>query len=405
MTTHVIQSDAEAIQVAHEIARSLAPGASARDRARKIPLAELDELSASGLLAVTVPREYGGADVSFETVTTVFQILSAADPAIGQLPQNHFLFLDAIRQDGTPFQQKFFFAEVLAGARFGNAQAERGSSSALDLRTRLLRAPDGSYRLNGTKHYCTGAITSHWIPVAALDDEERLVLAYVPKNAPGVQVLPDWNAMGQRITYSGTTILTDVAVPAEHVVEHWRVFDRPSLFHTYGQVLHAAIDVGIAQNALEDAAATVRSRKRARLGAPVERPTEDPHVILRFGQLSTKLHAAEELLLRAARLLDRAAPAVDARNAAEAAAGVSEAKAFSEDVAIEITNDLFALVGSSATDEDLNLHRHWRNARTHTVHDANQWRYHAAGNWFLNGVPPGKPVRKLAGNENDQPNA
>ena len=119
-------------------------------------------------------------------------------------------------------------------------------------------------------------------------------------------------------------------------------------------------------------------------------------MITRFGQLATRFHASEELLSRAAQLLDEAAPNVTAQNAAEAAVAVSEAKAYSEDVAIEITSDLFSLVGSAATDDALNLHRHWRNARTHTVHDANQWRYHSAGNYFLNGLAPGKPVRRAA---------
>ena len=396
MHAHIITSDEEAIRVAREMAALIAPGASGRDRERRLPTAELDRISASGLLGITVPAALGGADVSFETVTRVFQILSAGDSAVGQLPQNHFVFADALRQDGTPEQQVFFFDEILAGARLGNAQAERGSASALDLRTRLKRHPDGLYRLDGTKHYCTGAILAHWIPVAALDDEERLVLAYVRRDAPGVEVLPDWNAMGQRVTFSGTTIFHDVRVPAANVVEHWRLFERPSVFHPYGQLLHAAIDVGIAQNALEDTATLLRARKRPRLGAAVARAQDDPHVILRFGQLTTKFHAAEALLLRAARALDAAVPNTTEGNAAEAAAAVSEAKAYIEDVAMEITNDLFSLVGTSAADEDLNLHRHWRNARTHTIHDANQWRYHSAGNYFLHGVVPGKPVRRLA---------
>ena len=402
---HVIASDAEAICIAHTVAATLAPGASARDRAREIPRAELDALSASGLLAITIPRSFGGAGVTNETIATVFQILAAADPAIAQLPQSHFVFLNAIRHDGTPDQKAFFFREILAGARLGNAQAERGSASALDLKTRLLRTLDGDYRLNGTKHYCTGAITAHWIPVAAIDDAGRLVLAYVPRDADGVEVLADWNALGQRVTFSGTSTFKDVAVPAEHVVPHWKIFDRPTLFHSFAQLLHTAIDVGIAQAALDDTAAAIRSRKRPRLGAPssVAHPNEDPLVIHRFGQLNAKFHAAEGLLLRAARLLDAATPSVNAQNAVVASVAVSEAKAFVEDVVIEITNDLFALVGTSAADESLNLDRHWRNARVHTVHDANQWRYHAAGNYALNGVPPEKPLRRLVETTPDDP--
>lgn len=395
-SARVISSDDEALGVARDIAQQLAPGASERDRKGQVPERELDLVSSSGLLAITVPRSHGGADVSHETVGRVFQILSAADPAIGQLPQNHFVFLDAIRQDGTPKQKEFFFAEVLAGARFGNAQAERGSSSALDLKTRLTRDTNGDYKLNGTKYYCTGALLAHWIPVAALDENDRLVLAYVRRNAAGVEVRADWNAMGQRITFSGTTVLNDVTVPPDHIVEHWRLFGRPSLFHTYASFLHAAIDVGIAQNALDDTATLLRGRKRPRLGADVQQPLDDPHIIMRFGQLATRFHAAEELLARAGQSLDAAAPDVTPQNAAEASVLMSEAKAFAEDVTLEIASELFALVGSGAIAADLNLDRHWRNARTHTIHDANQWRYHSAGNYFLNGVVPGKPVRRSA---------
>lgn len=393
---HVIRSDAEAIEAAHRLAPRIAEGASARDRERTVPTEPLDWLSEAGLFGITVPREYGGAGVSYATLTEVFRILSAADGALGQLPQNHFVFVDAIRQDGTDEQKAFFFAEFLAGARLGNAQAERGGSSALDLKTRVLPASDG-LRLNGTKYYATGALTAHWIPVAALDEHERLVLVYVRRDAPGVTVEADWNAMGQRTTYSGTVRLEDVAVDPSQVIAHWRLFGRQSLFHTQASLLHAAIDVGIAENALTDGVALIRARQRPRLGAPVTQPQEDPLLLHRLGQLATRLHAAEALLQRAAHRLDAAEPAITPENAALAAVAVAEAKAFAEDVSVEISSEIFALVGSAATDEGLNLNRHWRNARTHTVHDANQWRYLAAGNYLLNGVAPGKPGRNLAG--------
>lgn len=402
--SRIIRSDTDALVVARDVARQLAPEAAQRDRERRKPSAELDLLSAQGLLALTVPRDHGGADVSAETLAQVFQILAAADPAVAQLPQSHFVFVNAIREDGTEEQKKFFFSEVLAGARLGNAQAERGSASALDLKTRL-RRDSGSrdtFRLDGTKHYTTGALFAHWLPVAAIDDDQRLVLAYVPRDAAGVQLLDDWNALGQRATYSGTAHFRSVVVPSAHVVAHWRLFERPSTFHPFAQLLHAAIDVGIAQNALDDTARSLRARKRPRLGAPAGVPTEDPLLLHRLGQLYTKFHAAEALLLRAARAIDTAAPRPDADAAAFAAVLVGEAKAFAEEVSVEIASELFALLGTSATDESLNLDRHWRNARVHTVHDANQWRYHAAGNWFLNGVAPGKPVRRLAADpEND----
>lgn len=392
-----IRTDAQAIQIAREIGRQLLPGASERDRERRLPEAEMDLLSASGLLGITVPRRYGGAAVSIETLTRVFTILSAADAAIGQLPQNHFLFVEAIKEDGSPEQKTFFFREILAGKRLGNAQAERGSSSALNLRTRLTAEPGGGYRLNGTKYYCTGAILAHWIPVSAIDDEGRSVLAYVPRAAAGVDVQADWSAMGQRTTYSGTSIFTDVAVSADWVIPHWRLFERDNLFHPLGALLHAAIDIGIAQNALDDGLELVRERGRPRLGAAVAKATEDPHILAAFGRMAARVHAAEQLLLWAARGIDEAGPAPEAERVAAAAVRVAEAKAFAEDVAIEVASGIFAQIGSSAADEALNLDRHWRNARTHTIHDANAWRYHVAGDYHLNGIHPGKPLRRLAG--------
>jgi SfnB family sulfur acquisition oxidoreductase len=397
---HVIASDSEAVAAAREVAALLAPEASARDRERRKSHAELDLLSARGLLAITVPREYGGADVSAETLAQVFQILASADPAVTQLPQSHFVFINALREDGTPEQKKFFFGKILAGARLGNAQAERGSTSALDLKTRLRASPNqtfvASFTLDGTKHYTTGALFAHWLPVAAIDDNQRLVLAYVPRDAAGVEVLDDWNALGQRATYSGTAHFRSVAVPALHVLDHWKLFERPSTFHPFAQLLHAAIDVGIAQNALDDTVSSARARKRPRLGAPVPRATEDPLLLHRLGQLYTKFHAAEALLLRAARTLDLAGFRPTEAAAANVAVLVGEAKAYAEDVSVELSSELFALLGTSASDESLNLDRHWRNARVHTIHDANQWRYHASGNWFLNGVAPSKPVRRIA---------
>jgi SfnB family sulfur acquisition oxidoreductase len=392
---HVIRSDGEAIEIAHEVASRLAAGAVARDQERRLPTAELDELSVSGLLAITVPRAQGGAEVAIETVIEVFRIISTADPAIGQLPQNHFVFAEAIRQDGSEEQRDYFFTQILSGARLGNAQAERNTGSALDLRTRLLPRPDGTFRLDGTKYYCTGALLAQWIPVAAIDALGRGVLAYVRRDALGVDVLSDWNPMGQRVTFSGTAHFKDVTVPPLQVIPHWRIFERPNTFHSFGTLLHAAIDAGIARSALQDAAFLIGARKRPRLGAPVATSLEDPLLLARFGELTTSLHALEAYLAAAARLHDEANRDLSEHTAAEAAAAASGVKAFAEDVTIEISSEIFALIGSASTDEGLDLHRHWRNARTHTVHDANQWRYHGLGLYALTGRPIGKPLRRL----------
>lgn len=137
MTAHVIADDAEALAVAASLAAEFRAGASARDAERRLPREELDRLSTSGLLAVTVPAEHGGADVSASTLAEVFRLLASADASISQIPQSHFAYVNVILRQGTDEQRKFFFAELLAGRRFGNAQSEAGTKHVQDIRTRL----------------------------------------------------------------------------------------------------------------------------------------------------------------------------------------------------------------------------------------------------------------------------
>jgi alkylation response protein AidB-like acyl-CoA dehydrogenase len=161
-----ITDDAGAIDAAHRLAAIFAAGASERDRARRLPWEELERWSESGLGGITVPRAYGGADVSYATLAEVFTDLCAADPALGQIPQNHFGLLGVLREVCSEAQKQRYYAEVLAGKRLGNAGPERKSDAApavLQGATRLTRTA-GGLRLNGHRFYFTGALFAHHVP-------------------------------------------------------------------------------------------------------------------------------------------------------------------------------------------------------------------------------------------------
>jgi alkylation response protein AidB-like acyl-CoA dehydrogenase len=78
----------------------------------------------------------------------------------------------------------------------------------------------------------------------------------------------------------------------------------------------------------------------------------------------------------------------DAAAAARGSLSVAAAKAFGSEVAVEAGSQLFALAGTNATDERWDLHRHWRNARTHSVHDPVDWKYHHLGAYEIGDVLP-----------------
>jgi SfnB family sulfur acquisition oxidoreductase len=388
----VLFSATEALAVARSYAESIASGVIGRDRAGEVPYAELAALDASGLLGVTVPSAHFGPDLSPVVLAEVIRTIAAVDPAIAQIPQAHFLFVDVLAVYGSAAQQERLFADVLAGARLGNGLAERGGQHAQDLRTRLRSGP-GGLRLHGRKYYCTGAISARWIGVSALDDADRLVLAFVERDAPGVQIGEDWDVMGQRATVSGSAVFDQVPVDPGLVIPYGTAFEVPQQLGARAQLVHAAIQVGIAGGALRDAGEFVRTRARPFFEATragwAEVASADPHTIHRFGRLATQVRAAEALLAAAAATLEEVGRVPrDAEAAARGSIAVAEAKAFASDVAVEVASDLFALAGASAADERLDLSRHWRNARTHASHDPVDWKYHHVGNFRLNHVLP-----------------
>ncbi|KGD48933.1 SfnB family sulfur acquisition oxidoreductase [Burkholderia pseudomallei] len=388
---HLIASDAEAIDAARALAARLAEGAAERDRERRLPYEEIDWFSQSGLWAITVPKAYGGAGVSHVTLTEVVKIVAAADPSLGQLPQNHFGLVDVIALTGTDEQKRLFFDEILKGKRFGNGFSEKGTKNVLDLKTKVIRDGDG-YRVDGTKFYSTGALFAHYVPVLGIDDARRGWLAYVPKGTPGLAVIDDWSGFGQRTTASGTVRLDNVRVPASHVFAAHRVSDQPTLNGPLSQILQAAIDAGIAHAALDDTLRFVRERSRPWIDSGVERAADDPLTIRETGRLVIRLHAADALLERAARTLDALAAQSELSedDVARASVAVGEAKVLTTEIALLASEKLFELAGTQATLAEHGLDRHWRNARTHTLHDPVRWKYHLVGNYYLNGVAPAR---------------
>jgi SfnB family sulfur acquisition oxidoreductase len=383
-----LASEEDALATARALARRFAEKAAIRDQERLLPYHELDALSQSGLLAITVPPEYGGIDVSNSVLAEVTAILSQADGSIGQIPQNHFYILEALRVDGTEEQKRFFFGRALAGDRFGNALSERGTKTVGHYNTRLTHDGIG-YRLNGRKFYSTGVIFADWVTVFALDEDDRLTMSFVQRGTDGIEIIDDWDGFGQRTTGSGTTVLDNVYVQADAVVLHHKGFERPTTIGSVGQIIHAGIDLGIARAAFAETIDFVKTRSRPWTNSGVDKASDDPLTIAKVGELAIRIEAATALVERAGLKVDIAQIDTTQENVIAATLAVAAAKVLTSEIAIEAANTLFELAGTASTGTGLNLDRHWRNARTHTLHDPVRWKYHVVGNYHLNGtIPP-----------------
>ncbi|MEB6666034.1 SfnB family sulfur acquisition oxidoreductase [Acinetobacter vivianii] len=386
----LISNDQQAINAAYQVADFALEDRNNRDQNRILPTEQIVQFSQKGLGGIRVPQQYGGAFVSNKTLAHVFRILTKADANVGQIPQNQFGLLNFINITGSDSQKQFIYSEILAGKRIANGGPEKNSRDTKAIQTSL-SFENNKYVLNGEKFYSTGTSFADWLAIRALHPEGYTVLVIVDRHAEGVEVINDWNGFGQRTTASGTVKLNNIEVDPALFFDERIITDTPNVRGAYSQLLQVAIDVGIAEAAFDDTLASIR-KARPIIDSGVEKASEEHYTLQEVGKLNILLDAAILLLDDAAEYLDELdqLTEISAEQAAHASILVAEAKIYANDAALHISEKLLELGGSRASLSQHNLDQHWRNARVHTLHDPVRWKFHAIGDYYLNGTHPAR---------------
>ena len=386
----LILNDQQAINAAYQVADFALEERNKRDQNRILPTEQINQFSQKGLGGIRIPKQYGGAFVSNKTLAHVFRILTKADANVGQIPQNQFGLLNFINITGSDAQKQFIYTEILAGKRIANGGPEKNSKDTKSIQTKLT-LENGQYFLNGEKFYSTGTSFADWLAIRALHPEGYTVLVIIDRHAEGVEVINDWNGFGQRTTASGTVKLHNIVVASALFFDERIIADNPNVRGAYSQLLQVAIDVGIAEAAFDDTLSSIR-KARPIIDAGVEKASEEHYTLQEVGKLNILLDAAILLLDDAAEYLDELdqIAAISAEQAAHASILVAEAKIYANDAALHISEKLLELGGSRASLSQHNLDQHWRNARVHTLHDPVRWKFHAIGDYYLNGTYPAR---------------
>jgi alkylation response protein AidB-like acyl-CoA dehydrogenase len=165
----------------------------------------------------------------------------------------------------------------------GNAITEPGVGAVDRYRTRLTHQGDG-WRLDGVKYYSTGSLFADYILAAADRDGER-VGVLVDTTANGVRQHDDWDGFGQRLTASGTTEFTDVAVDDDRILGPGYGVPGPTYATPYLQLVQLSVLAGIAARAERDARSWVAERTRTYTHAAADLPRHDPLVQQVIGRL------------------------------------------------------------------------------------------------------------------------
>jgi hypothetical protein len=182
--------------------RRIRTDAVVRDAERRLPFAELGWLKEAAFTTLRVPAELGGQGVTLPELFALLVELSAADPNITNILRPHIGFTEDLLNSGNEGFRDRWLDRIAAGDTFGNGFSETGGNVGV-IATRLVRDGD-DYRLDGRKYYTTGTLFADWINLGAIDENGAPTGGLIPRHAPGVEVLDDWNGFGQILTGSGT---------------------------------------------------------------------------------------------------------------------------------------------------------------------------------------------------------
>lgn len=390
-----------------EIRAAIAPtlerlrdGAAARDAERAHPFAEVRELADAGILRFRVPVDDGGAGASVREFAELIVDLAAADSNVAQALRSGFLVAESLATGNVTGRARELLVErVLRGDLFSGTANETGGAAG-SVRTTLTRDERG-LRIDGAKYYSTGGLHAQWFSGTALDEQGRIVGFTVPTDREGVVRLDDFDAVGQRLTASGSTLLQGVRVDPDELGEPNAPKHHPHV--SLAHLILAATLAGIAQAVRDDAVRVVREVARPIKHSTAQTAADDPYVREVTGRIATAAFTARAQVVAAAEALDRHwdadAAARGTRStgdldtgsddtAVEAVIAVASAYVGAGEQALRAAELLFDVGGGTLTGRELGLDRHWRNARTVANHNPRGWKSAAIGAWLLAGEAP-----------------
>ncbi|QAY74019.1 acyl-CoA dehydrogenase [Agromyces protaetiae] len=374
--------------VAQGVAAALAVDVVERDRSNALPDAPVHLLRDSGLVDLLVPSELGGQGAHWETAFAVARTIARVDASVAQILGYSWLNQACAVFYGADAETANGWLRRSARGHWVWADAFNPVSPDLS----FVADGDG-YRLNGRKAFATGAAVADVVISGAVAEggalDGQLVVFALDRGRSGIRQLGDWDNIGYRASASGGVSFEDVIVTRDDVVGIDRDLPFSAVVTPGVQLLFGNIYLGIAEGALAQAAELARKRPNSWFLSGVERYADDPVTHRVFGELVSRTAAVEALADKLNRQYDDAVALGHATTAEDRAAielAVARLKVVSTEVGLEVASRVFEVTGASSTKTATGLDLHWRNIRTHSLHDPVDYKRIEVGAHFLNGT-------------------
>ena len=371
---------------AAELREIFAQDAIERDQLGGRPHEQIKLLKETGLVNLLIPKEFGGAGERYSTAMRIVREFAKVDGSVAHLYGYHFSPLQNAVTTGPDERSRDILRRSAAGRWFWGNTTNSFSKSLFG------RREAGKVILNGFRPFASGSHVADYLMVAWEDeDTNKRSFAYIPADRVGVTIADDWDGIGQRQTGSGRVLYKDVEIDTTEILP-----ERPQdpinlLAPLQQQSVLLNVFVGSAQGALIAARDYTVTQSRPWIYSGVERHSDDPWIKRQYGELWIKVQAATALADRALTALDAVyakGSDLTADDRGEAAIAVASANALAGRVALEVTSEIFEVMGARSAVRPLGLDRFWRNVRIHTLHNPAEYKTRNVGTWFLNGEFP-----------------
>jgi alkylation response protein AidB-like acyl-CoA dehydrogenase len=334
--------------------KEIRPDAAQQEADGRFPREVFRTLSATGLLALPYPEEYGGGGQPYEVYLQVLEELAAARLTVALGISVHTLACHALSAYGTPGQRAERLPAMLGGGLLGAyclSEPSSGSDAA-SLKTRAARQGE-DWVISGTKAWIThGGIADFYTVLARTGVEgPRGITAFlVPGDAEGLTAAAPERKMGMAGSPTAQLHFDEVRVPdARRVGDEGQGFGIALTALDSGRLGIAACAIGVAQAALDEALAFTAERRQ--FGRPL---SDFQGLRFMLADMATQVEAGRALYLAAARLRDAGEPF---------STQAAMAKLFCSDAAMKVTTDAVQLLGGYGYTADFPVERYLREAK------------------------------------------
>jgi alkylation response protein AidB-like acyl-CoA dehydrogenase len=341
--------------------KEILPVATELEHADAYPQAIVDGMTELGLFGLMIPEEYGGLGESLLTYALAVEELSRGWMSVSGIVNTHFIVAWMITHHGTDEQKAHYLPKMAEGRiRGAFSMSEPGCGSDVSaIQTRAV--PDGdAYVITGQKMWLTNGGSSNLVATLVKTDPDKghkgMTTFLVDKEpgfgevASGLTIPGKIEKMGYKGVDTTELIFDGYRLPAAQILggEPGRGFYQMMDGVEVGRVNVAARGCGVARRAYELGLAYARERKT--FGKPI---AEHQAVLFRLAEMATKVEAAHQMMVMAARRKDSGE-----RNDLEA----GMAKYLASEYCKEVVEDAFRIHGGYAYSKEYEIERLYREA-------------------------------------------